>query len=150
MHAHSFTATATPSLHTLGPLTGSASSSSHAVRPSGLVDSRQHRGQLPSLPQAAASAASASSSSSSAPVPRCVKWGALRHSPQHNRGLKLIPFHFPPHAHACSARGGAAPAKSRRGPLGFLSRLAPGPEADFRRKLDWEFLKIAAPGRCMV
>ena len=46
------------------------------------------------------------------------------------------------------ARGGAASIRgdNRGGLAKFWDRFAPGPNANYKTKLDWEFMRIAAPG----
>lgn len=67
-------------------------------------------------------------------------------------------FTFPFHWCVCtliSGRGGAIASRGDGGSsgagsggmMGWLRSLGPGPNADSKQRLDWEFMKIAAPGR---
>lgn len=48
---------------------------------------------------------------------------------------------------ATTASGSSSSGRGSGGVMGWLRSLAPGPNADPKRRLDWEFMKIAAPGQ---
>jgi hypothetical protein len=81
----------------------------------------------------------------------CCCLGKLGHGSQ-LKGAGRPSIDHPSPTALCSGRGGATTtttstaAGGRRGVTGWLRSLAPGPDADPKRRLDWEFIKIAAPG----